>query len=158
MKEEKNKEFKHLVRVAGKDIKGQKNIVHGLSLIRGIGPRTARIVCTTSGIEWKGKMGNLTDRNVEMLEKEIKELDKAPSWLLNRQKDYDSGKNRQVIGADLMLSLRDDLNRLRKIRSYRGIRHESGLPVRGQRTKSTFRRGGGAVGVSRKKTRQAQSK
>jgi small subunit ribosomal protein S13 len=156
-KEETQAEFRHLVRVAGKDIKGQKKVVPGLSLIRGIGPRTARIVCTTAGVDWKNKIGNLSEKDVEALEKEIKELEKAPPWLLNRQKDYATGRNRQVISADLMLSLRDDLNRLRKIRSYRGIRHESGLPVRGQRTRSTFRKGA-SVGVSRKKTRAAMSK
>ncbi len=156
-KEETKAEFRHLVRVAGKDIKGQKKVVPGLSLIRGIGPRTARIVCTTAGVDWKNKIGNLSEKDVEALEKEIKELEKAPPWLLNRQKDYATGRDRQVISADLMLSLRDDLNRLRKIRSYRGIRHESGLPVRGQRTRSTFRKGA-SVGVSRKKTRQAMSK
>jgi small subunit ribosomal protein S13 len=157
MKEEKDKEFNHLVRVAGKDIKGQMNVVFGLSLIRGIGPRTARILCTMSGIDWKKKVGYLSDKDLERIEKEIGELEKAPSWILNRRKDYASGKDRQVIGADLMLSLRDDLNRLKKIRSYRGIRHETGLPVRGQRTRSTFRKGT-AVGVSRKKTRQALQK
>jgi small subunit ribosomal protein S13 len=156
MKQEKEKEFSHLVRVAGKDIKGQKNIVYGLSLIRGIGPRTARIMCDASGIDWKRKIGHVTEKEVEKIEKEIKELEKAPSWLLNRPRDYYSGKDRQVIGADLMLSLRDDLNRLKKTRSYRGIRHEAGLPVRGQRTKSTFRKGA-SVGVSRKKMRQAQA-
>jgi small subunit ribosomal protein S13 len=156
MKQEKEKEFSHLVRVAGKDIKGQKNIVYGLSLIRGIGPRTARIMCDASGIDWKQKIGHVTEKEVEKIEKEIKELEKAPSWLLNRPRDYYSGKDRQVIGADLMLSLRDDLNRLKKTRSYRGIRHEAGLPVRGQRTKSTFRKGA-SVGVSRKKMRQAQA-
>jgi small subunit ribosomal protein S13 len=151
------KEFKHLVRVSGKDIKGQKNVVYGLSLIRGIGPRTARIVCSSGRVNWKKKIGNLTEKELEAIEREIKALENAPPWLLNRQRDYASGKNRQVIGADLMLSLRDDLNRLRKTRSYRGIRHESGLPVRGQRTRSTFRKGS-AVGVSRKKIRTAQAK
>ena len=154
-KEDTEKEFRLLVRVAGTDIKGQKKVVPGLSLIRGIGPRTARIVCTTAGVDFRNKIGDLSEKDVEALEKEINEIEKSPSWLLNRQKDYATGRDRQVIGADLMLSLRDDLNRLRKIRSYRGIRHESGLPVRGQRTRSTFRKGA-SVGVSRKKTRLAQ--
>jgi len=154
---EEDNEFKHLVRVSGRDIKGDKNIVYGLSLIRGIGPRSARIICDSAGIKWKNKIGNLKDKEIESLEKEISAFDTSPKWLLNRQKDYATGKDRQVIGADLMLSLRDDLNRMKKIRSYKGIRHELGLPVRGQRTKSTFRKGA-SVGVSRKKVRQAQSK
>lgn len=155
MSTKQEQEFRHLVRIAGKDIKGEKNVVFGLALIRGIGPRTARIVCNKAGVGWNKKMGNLADKEVEALEKATNELEKAPPWLLNRQKDYRSGKNRQVIGADLMLGLREDINRMRKIRSYIGIRHESGLPVRGQRTRSTFRKGA-SVGVSRKKTMQAQ--
>ncbi len=150
-------EFQHLVRVGGRDIKGQKNVVHGLALIRGIGPRTARIVCTGSKVDFRKKIGYLKDSEIEAIEGEIKALESSPPWILNRQKDYATGRNRQVTGADLMLSLRDDLNRLRKIRSYRGIRHELGLPVRGQRTKSSFRKNV-TVGVSRKKVRTAQSK
>ena len=157
MTKEKESEFRHLVRVAGQDIKGEKNIVHGLSRIRGIGPRTARIVCNTKGVNWRKKIGLITDKELELIEKGITGLEGSPSWLLNRQKDYYSGKDRQVIGADLVLSLRDDINRFRKIRSYKGIRHELGLPVRGQRTKSCFRKGS-AVGVSRKKTQAAQAK
>ncbi len=149
-------EFKHLVRVAGKDIKGPMNVVHGIALIKGIGPRTARIVCNKARVKWNEKTGNLSDKNLEDIEKAINELENAPSWLLNRQKDYDTGKDRMVIGAELMLSLREDVNRMKKIRCYKGIRHEMGQPVRGQRTRSTFRTGS-AVGVSRKKMAQAQA-
>jgi small subunit ribosomal protein S13 len=155
MKQEQKQEFKHLVRIAGKDIKGEKNVVHGLSLIKGIGPRTAMIVCSMAGVSRNKKTGHLTDKNIEDITKAINGLEETPAWLLNRQRDYDGGKNRQLIGPDLLLSLREDLNRMKKTRSYKGIRHESGLPVRGQRTRSTFR-GNVTVGVSRKKTLQAQ--
>ncbi len=156
-KAENEKEFSHLVRVTGVEIRGQKKVVQGLSLIRGIGPRTAKIVCQSAGVSWKGKIGDLSEQDVDAIEKAIKELDKAPSWLLNRQKDYSTGYSKQLIGSELVLNLRDDLNRLKKIRSYRGIRHEFGLPVRGQRTRSSFRTGT-SVGVSRKKIRLAQQK
>ena len=78
-----------------------------------------------------------------------------PVWLLNRRKDYSTGKDLHVTGSDLVISLRNDLNRLRKIRSYRGIRHEQGLPVRGQRTRTSFRKGA-SVGVTHKKIIQSQ--
>ena len=151
---EKPTEFSHLVRVAGRDISGQKTVIQGLALIRGIGPRTARIVCNIAGVDWRKKIGNLTEKDVEAVEKGINDLEKTPPWLLNRQKDYETGKSRQVIGADLALSLREDINRMKKIRSYKGVRHELGLPVRGQRTRSSFRTGT-TVGVSRKKLQQA---
>jgi small subunit ribosomal protein S13 len=67
----------------------------------------------------------------------------------------DTGKDVHVVGSKLAISLREDVNTLRKIRAYRGIRHESGLPVRGQRTKSSFRTGG-TLGVRRK--RKAEQK
>jgi len=70
--------------------------------------------------------------------------------MLNRQKDYYSGAAKQLLGSDLNMAIDDDINRMRKIRCYRGIRHETGQKVRGQRTKSTGRRGS-TVGVSRKK-------
>ncbi len=158
MTQKKEKEFKHLVRIAGTDIKGQSSIVYGLAKIRGIGPRTARIVCDKSDVKWGGKIGDLTDKQIERLGKSINDHeDGSPQWILNRQKDFETGKDRHIIGADLMLRLREDLNRLKKIKSYKGIRHGLGLPVRGQRTRSTFRKGA-TVGVSRKKIRQQQEK
>ena len=79
---------------------------------------------------------------------------RLPWWMLNRRKDLISGEDKHIMGSDLVLKLRDDINLLRKIRSYRGIRHERGLRVRGQRTKSTGRRGM-VVGVMRKKILEA---
>ena len=71
-----------------------------------------------------------------------------PDWMLNRREDYETGKNIHLIESDLDMTLRDDLNRMKKTRSYKGRRHEAGLPVRGQRTKSTFRNSS-SVGVKR---------
>ena len=71
-----------------------------------------------------------------------------PAWMLNRREDYETGENIHLIESDLDMTLRDDLNRMKKTRSYKGRRHEVGLPVRGQRTKSTFRKSS-TVGVKR---------
>ena len=54
-----------------------------------------------------------------------------------------------MVGSEITIMLREDLNRLKKIRSWRGHRHEKRLPTRGQRTKNNGRFGG-AVGVQRK--------
>jgi small subunit ribosomal protein S13 len=70
--------------------------------------------------------------------------------MINRRNDYETGEDKHLIESDLEMCLREDLNRMRKTRSYKGRRHELGLPVRGQRTKSTFRKGS-SVGVRRKK-------
>ncbi len=153
----KKEDFKYIVRIAGTDVDGNRNVPVGMSKIQGIGRRTGVILCNLIGVDPKKKVGHLTDEEVKALNKVASSLDKKglPAWLLNRRKDYASGKDRHVTGSDLAISLREDLNRLRKIRSYRGIRHELGLPVRGQRTRTSFRKGA-SVGVTRKRIVQAQ--
>lgn len=64
---------------------------------------------------------------------------KIPAWFLNRQKDQVDGKDYHVLANNLESKLRDDLERLKKIRAHRGIRHFWGLKVRGQHTKTTSR-------------------
>lgn len=152
---EKN-DFKYIVRISGTDIDGNKKIPFGLSRIRGIGLRTGEIICRLTGIDPKKRIGYLSDDEVKVLDEAASTYGKEglPSWLLNRRKDFNTGKDHHVTSADLAISLREDLNRLKKIRSYRGIRHELGLPVRGQRTRTSFRTGT-SVGVARAKLVQA---
>ena len=84
-------------------------------------------------------------------EEKIKELSQSlPKWMRNRKKDYLTGKDIHLIGTDLDLSQREDIKRQKIIKSYRGVRHSAGLPVRGQRTRTSFRKGA-TVGVVRKK-------
>lgn len=75
---------------------------------------------------------------------------KIPTWFLNRQRDINDGKDSQVLSNGLDSKFREDLERLKRIRSHRGLRHYWGLRVRGQHTKTTGRRGR-TVGVSKKK-------
>jgi len=75
---------------------------------------------------------------------------KIPDWFLNRQKDIRDGKFSQVTSNNLDSKLREDLERLKKIKAHRGVRHYSGLRVRGQHTKTTGRKGR-TVGVLKKK-------
>ena len=77
----------------------------------------------------------------------------VPDWLLNRQKDYDTGNDIHHVSVDLKMTHDEDLNRMKKVKSYKGIRHASGHKVRGQRTYSNGRKGL-ALGVSRKKVTQ----
>ena len=72
--------------------------------------------------------------------------------MLNRRKNYEDRKNIHVITGDLIFSNENDIKRLKKIRSYRGVRHGMGLPLRGQRTKSNFRKNKGksSLGVKKK--------
>ncbi|MFQ6087445.1 MAG: 30S ribosomal protein S13 [Candidatus Methanofastidiosia archaeon] len=147
-------EFKGIVRMFGTDLDGEKKVYIALTKLKGVSTMMARAVTERADIDKNSKLGNLSDEKIAEIEKILKnprEHD-IPSWLFNRRRDYETGKALHNVGAKLLMSLREDLNRLKKIRAYRGIRHELGLPVRGQKTKSSFRIGR-AVGVSRKKAR-----
>ena len=145
-------EFKGIVRLFGTDLRGDRTVELALTGIKGIGIMMARGIAHTIGVSPQEKLGDLSDEKIEEIEEIIKSPHdySLPPWMLNRRRDYITGEDIHLVGADLIMSLREDLNRLKKIRSYRGIRHELGLPVRGQKTKSSFRTGR-TLGVSRKK-------
>lgn len=159
VKKTEKDDFKYIVRVSGTDLDGNKKVPYGLTKIKGIGRRTVDIVCGLADVDPRKKIGYLTDKEVKRLSETIDRYQDQdiPQWLFNRRKDYSTGKNLHHMGSDLVMGFRDDVNLLRKIRSYRGIRHELGLPVRGQRTRTCFRKGL-SVGVSRKKIAQSQTK
>ena len=70
---------------------------------------------------------------------------------MNRRKDFETGKDAHYITTDLDMKKEFDVRRLKKIRSYRGLRHALGQPTRGQRTRSHFRKRGKTVGVQKSK-------
>lgn len=148
-------EFKHMVRIARKDINGNKTIENALADVKGVGKALSRAIGIVMGLDLNQKIGYLSDAEVEEIEEKIRDPKSIniPDWMLNRRNDYETGETGHLIESDLMMTLRDDLNRMKKTRSYKGRRHEVGLPVRGQRTKSTFRKGS-SVGVRRRRGRQ----
>ena len=75
----------------------------------------------------------------------------VPIYLINRRNDFETGENKHLTTSDLDLKKEFDIKRLRKIKSYKGIRHAAKLPVRGQRTKSHFRKNRGKSGGIKKK-------
>ncbi len=145
-------DFKHMVRIARKDVDGNKTIVNAITDIKGVGKALSGALCTALDLDPNQKIGYLPDKEVERLEEAVKNPQnlKIPQWMLNRRNDYETGETTHLIESDLLMSLRDDLNRMKKTRSYKGRRHEVGLPVRGQKTKATFRKGS-SVGVSRRR-------
>ncbi|AMM54534.1 30S ribosomal protein S13 [Pyrococcus kukulkanii] len=145
-------DFRHIVRVAGVDLDGHKQLRWALTAIKGVGINFATMVCRVAGLDPFMKAGYLTDEQVKKIEEILADpvTHGIPRWAVNRPKDYETGKDLHLITAKLDMAIREDIMRLRRIRAYRGIRHELGLPVRGQRTRSNFRRGQ-TVGVSRKK-------
>ena len=144
-------DFKYIVRLSNTDVDGEKNVVYGLTGIKGIGLHMATLIADQAGIERYKKMGHLTDSQIEKIQELINKLNEnAPGWMLNHRKDYDTGKDIHLISSDIDMRLRDEINIMKKIRSYKGIRHESGLRVRGQRTRANNRKGL-ALGVSKKR-------
>ncbi|MBI5681227.1 MAG: 30S ribosomal protein S13 [Methanobacterium sp.] len=148
-------DFKHMVRIARKDIDGNKTIENALAGVKGVGKALSRAIGISMDLDLNQKIGYLPDEEVNKIEEAIRDPKShdVPDWMLNRRNDYETGETVHLIESDLMMMLRDDLNRLKKTRSYKGRRHEVGLPVRGQRTKSTFRKGS-SVGVRRRRGRQ----
>ena len=153
-----NPDFKYIVRLSNTDINGEKNVIYGITTVKGIGLHMASLIIEKTGINRYMKIGDLSDEQIEKLQIAIDNISQsAPEWMLNHRKDYDTGKNIHLIGNEIDIRLRDEINIMKKIRSYKGIRHERGLPVRGQRTKSNNRKGL-ALGVSRKKEPSTSSK
>ncbi len=151
--EEKKEEFQYLVRIANTDLDGNKLISYALRSIKGVGFQFANMVCVLAGIEKTKKVGYLSDNEVKKLDEVIADPAKAgaPTWMLNRRRDYEDNSDKHLLSADLTFTQDNDVKRMKKIKSYRGMRHAYGLPVRGQRTKSNFRRSKGKVmGVKRK--------
>lgn len=143
-------EYKHITRVAGKDIEGGKKIVVALSEIRGIGYNLAQVIIQSLNISPSLRIGFLTDKEITEIETAIRNPSRTgtPSWYLNRQKDTDSGGNNHFITSDLDFAVSSDIEREKSVMSWRGYRHMFGLKVRGQCTRTTGRRGG-AVGVKK---------
>ncbi|WP_011305120.1 30S ribosomal protein S13 [Methanosarcina barkeri] len=151
VEEKNNEEIRHLVRIMNTDLKGAKPVEYALTGLPGIGRRTAILIAKGAGVDPTATLGYLPDEEVAKLDRAIGNFEGiVPSWMLNRQKDLATGQDKHLLGTDILLTFREDINNLKKVRAYRGLRHERGLKVRGQRTKSTGRRGS-TVGVSRRK-------
>merc|ERR1711924_429419 len=73
---------------------------------------------------------------------------KIPAYMLNRQRDVKDGKTCHKYANFLDQCLREDIERMKKMRLHRGLRHYWGIRVRGQHTKTTGRRGGGHCGFT----------
>jgi small subunit ribosomal protein S13 len=144
-------EIKYFVRVRNTDLDGTKAVHIALTGIMGIGPHTSRTIAALARVDPLAVLGKMDDESVARIASAVDTyIEQVPSWMVNRKKDVYTGEARHLLGTDLSMMNEEDVNRMRKMRSYRGIRHETGQKVRGQRTKSTGRTGT-TVGVKRKK-------
>ena len=153
-KSDRKPDFKYIIRLSNSDINGEKNVVYGLASIKGVGLHMATLIADKAGINRYTKIGDLSDAQVEKLQESINNIgNTAPGWMLNHRKDYDTGEDLHLVSSEIDMKLRDEINIMKKIRSYRGIRHERGLPVRGKRTRANNRKGL-ALGVSKKRVQK----
>ena len=142
--------FRYIIRLANTDIPGARTVAYALTTVDGVGIRVAETVSDLAGIPRKERIGNLTDEQLGKIGQVLSNLGElVPPWMVNRPDDPDSGADVHLYGSDVELRLRDDINRMKMIRCYRGIRHEQGQKVRGQRTRSNGRTGL-TVGVIKK--------
>lgn len=149
-------DFNYIVRIAATDLDGTKPVFLALTGIKGIGERVASVVTDRATVPRNKRIGTLSEEQIEELSDAVTNITEiAPSWMLNRQKDINTGEDLHLLRQELDGQLRQDLNRLKKIRSYRGIRHERGQKVRGQRTRANGR-SGMAMGVSRQRVQAEQ--
>ena len=150
-------EFKHIVRIAGKDLRGEKRVQLALAGLKGVNVAFARAVAYAADVEPFGKLGDLSEKQIKRIERVLQAPAEhgIPAWMLNRRRDFETGADLHLVGPPLGMAIRADIARERRIRSRRGIRHELGLPVRGQRTRTTGRKGL-VVGVKRKEVRMRE--
>ncbi|MCL4349873.1 MAG: 30S ribosomal protein S13 [Candidatus Thermoplasmatota archaeon] len=149
---DKKEDFQYIVRIANKDLKGERNVVLAMSDLKGIGIRLSETIIKKLQIDQNKQIGDLSEDEVQEIRDfvESQEYSDIPSWMLNNRFDPVTGKNMNLVTNDLDVQIQDNINALKKMRSYKGIRHEGKHKVRGQRTRSNGRKGL-SVGVQRKK-------
>ena len=136
-------------------VDGNAKVEHGLTQIRGIGRRFAQSIVRVAGIDSNLRIGAIAEKDLNRIEEIILNPieNGIPSWMVNRPKDLRTGEYLHIIGNKLEITVKRDVDRMKKIKSYKGVRHHLKLKVRGQKTKSTGRHGL-VVGVTRRRKRQ----
>jgi small subunit ribosomal protein S13 len=122
----------NVARIAGVNIPTDKRVPVALSYIHGIGPQTAKQICTELDLDASRRVNELSDADVLKIREYI---------------DANC-----VVEGDLRRQLAVNKKRLMDLGCYRGLRHRRGLPVRGQRTHTNARtRKGPARAIAGKK-------
>jgi len=155
--DEEEEDIRYFVRIGQADLDGTKSVERSLTELNGIGHRAARLITDEADVDRRSVFGKLDDDQID----EIVELvegfaDDAPEWLTNHRNDFFAGETTHEVGNDLELTRRQDINRMKMINSYKGVRHKRGQKVRGQRTKSTGR-SEGTIGVNVEAIREEQA-
>ncbi len=148
---------KEIVRMFGVDLHGDKELERELTKIKGVGINFSRVLRRALGFNPKVKVGELSEEELKKVEDCILHPEKygIPNYFFNRRKDLQDGKDKHLVAGELELAIKRDIEFLKDIRCYRGVRHMFNYKCRGQRTKSRGAnvrgRTGKTVGVSKKK-------
>ena len=124
-----------MARLLGVDIPNRKKVEYSLRYIYGVGPTRAKEILDAVEIDPDRRTQDLTEQELSLIS----------NYIID---------NKIMVEGDLRRAITNNLKRLQSIRCYRGLRHQRGLPVRGQRTITNARtRKGGrkTVGVVRKR-------
>lgn len=109
-------------RITGFDIPDEKKVSYSLRYIYGVGPKIADKIIKGARINTDKRAKDLTADEINQIAKQLE---------------------KHAVGGQLRRIVRDNIDRLQRVGSYRGLRHRQGLPVRGQRTKTNARTGRG---------------
>jgi SSU ribosomal protein S13P len=150
-------QFRYIVRLFGQDVDGTMKAPYGLAMVKRIGYNTARAILMKLNIDKDKRLGELTDHELKKVEEMLasKRIEALPTWMFNRRKDLETGRDLHYVTSELVFLVRNDIEREKKTKSWRGVRHSLGLKVRGQRTRTTGRTGT-TIGVKRSKAAQPQ--
>jgi small subunit ribosomal protein S13 len=152
--DEDDDDLQYFVRIGQTDLDGTKSVERSLTEMDGIGHRTARIIADEVGVSRHDTLGRLEQEDIDAIVEAVEQYGRTvPDWLTNRPADYYTGQASHETGNDLTLTRQQDINRMKMVESYKGIRHRRGQKVRGQRTKSTGRTEG-TIGVNVEQIRE----
>lgn len=157
MEQQEKAGFKYLVRIMDTDIDGKRQLAAALTKIKGVSYAVANSTCIISGINKRKKAGELNEDEVKKLNETLGGTSKLlPVWMLNRRRDVETGTDKHIFTTEIVVSNEMDIRAMKKIRSYRGVRHSLAQPVRGQRTKAHFRKNKGkGLGVVKNREQRA---
>ena len=105
-------EFRHLVRISGKDLSGGKMLIAALSDLKGVGYNFANVITRRLGLDPRTRLGTLTEEQVKEIEEAVQSASKSalPKWYYNRRDDPETGEARQILGSDLDFIQKNDVD------------------------------------------------
>eukprot|EP00760_Papus_ankaliazontas_P002965 PhM_4_TR11351/c0_g1_i2/m.1550/K02964/RP-S18e, RPS18; small subunit ribosomal protein S18e len=135
--------FVHIIRMSNTNLDGKRKIPYALRCIKGLGVRMSFMVARKANVDPARRAGTLTPEELERIADVVANplKYKIPDWMMNRRKDPKTGKTEYCTSVAWDNKIREDLERLKKARAHRGIRHHYGHRVRGQHTKTSGRHG-----------------